>query len=36
LKLCGYIYHQGIYTHQVGIEKSAEIFTVNRYQSGSG
>jgi len=30
LKLCGYIYHQGTYTHQAGTEKSAGIFTVNR------
>ena len=25
LKLCGYIYHQGTYTHQAGTEESAEF-----------
>ena len=30
LKLCGYIYHKGTYTHQAGTEESAGIFTVNR------
>jgi len=30
LKFCGYIYHQGTYTHQAGTEKCAGIFTVKR------
>jgi len=33
LKLCGWKYPQGTYTPQVGIEKSAGFFTVNRCQN---
>jgi len=33
LKLCGYIYHQGTYTHQAGTEKSAAFLLLTGVRS---